>query len=32
MHQGRITARIERDQGAGASGFDEKRLHAAIGG
>ena len=27
MHQGRITAQIER-----AEGFDEKRLHAAIGG
>ena len=27
LHQGRITARIDR-----AEGFDEKRLHAAIGG
>ena len=27
LHQGRVTARIDR-----AEGFDEKRLHAAIGG
>jgi ABC-type sugar transport system ATPase subunit len=27
LHQGRVTARMER-----AEGFDEKRLHAAIGG
>ena len=27
LHQGRITARLDR-----ADGFDEKRLHAAIGG
>jgi ABC-type sugar transport system ATPase subunit len=27
LHQGRITARLDRSEG-----FDEKRLHAAIGG
>jgi ABC-type sugar transport system ATPase subunit len=27
MRQGRVTERVER-----AQGFDEKRLHAAIGG
>ena len=32
LHHGRITARFDRGQNSTDKGFDEKRLHAAIGG
>jgi ABC-type sugar transport system ATPase subunit len=32
LHHGRITARFDRGQNSKDMGFDEKRLHAAIGG
>jgi ABC-type sugar transport system ATPase subunit len=32
MHQGQVTARIDRNQNRNEPGFDERRLHAAIGG
>jgi ABC-type sugar transport system ATPase subunit len=32
MHQGRVTARVERRRNPNEPGFDEKHLHDAIGG